>query len=432
MVSRKKTKLGFSAAILAAIAAFQGALLAPLKNGGNESAANAQSRSQVLAVANTAGSGAPKAGSRGTSNSTIASKGTGARKPGALQPTTRVSVGNQELTPDEKVNIFVYQKCYKAVVNIAPMATPEDIYYMGHEAAESRGIGSGVCINPEGYIATNNHVVQGAEVVRVTFYDGVSMPAKVIGVDPSNDLAVVKLEPTDKRTFDYVEFGDSSKLQVGRRVFAIGDPFGLDHTLTAGIISSLNRSMGTPNGRIIKGVLQTDAAINPGNSGGPLLDTSGKLMGINTAIKTQSGVSQSAGIGFAIPVNIVKTIVPLLIKDGRVLRPEIGIALVRTLPVGLQIIKVDPTGPAAKAGLQGPRVVTYKLGPPFPPNAVFRGVDPSLADIITAVDNIPVRSYDDLYSYIEKKEPNQVVNLNVMRMGKIQKIPVKLTVTRTD
>lgn len=431
MVSRKKTKLGFSAAILAAIAAFQGALT-PLKSEAN--AANAQSRSQVLAVANTSGSGAPKAGSRGTSKSTIASKGTGARKPGASRPVASISIPiSSELTPDEKVNISVYQRCYKAVVNIAPMATPEDIYYMGHDAAQLPGIGSGVVIDGDGYVATNFHVVQGAEVVRVTFYDGMSLPAKVVGVDPSNDLAVVKIDSNDKRVFDFVEVGDSSKLQVGRRVFAIGDPFGLDHTLTAGIISSMNRSITTQNGRAIKGVIQTDAAINPGNSGGPLLDTQAKLVGINTAIKTQSGVSQSAGIGFAIPANIVKIIIPQLIKNGRVIRPEIGFARLRPTQIGLQVIMVEPGGPAAKAGLQGPRVVNYKVGRDGAGRDIyFRSVDPSLADIVQAVDNIQVRSIDDLYSYIEKKEPNQVVNLSVLRMGKVQKIPVKLTVTRTD
>jgi len=271
----------------------------------------------------------------------------------------------------------------------------------------------------------------------VTFYDGVSMPARVVGIDPSNDIAVVKLEPKTPRTFSYVEFGDSSKMQVGRRVFAIGDPFGLDHTLTAGIVSSLNRTIKAyQSGRLIKGVIQTDAAINPGNSGGPLLDVQGRLVGLNTAIATSPVLgaalgptgAQSAGIGFAIPSNTIKSIVPQLIRNGRIIRPEIGIAMVIQKTQGLQVFKLDPAGPAAKAGLQGARVISYEVMP----GMVYRGIDPSMADIITGVDNIPVRTADDLLSYIEKKEPNQVVNLSILRGRQNLKIPVKLTVTRTD
>ncbi len=346
--------------------------------------------------------------------------------------------GAPDLTPDEKVNVSVYQKCYKAVVNISPLASAEDVYYMGHDESEGRtGIGSGVVINPDGYVVTNNHVVQDAAAVRVTFYDGVSMPARVVGIDPSNDIAVVKLEPKTPRTFSYVEFGDSSKMQVGRRVFAIGDPFGLDHTLTAGIVSSLNRTIKAyQSGRLIKGVIQTDAAINPGNSGGPLLDVQGRLVGLNTAIATSPVLgaalgptgAQSAGIGFAIPSNTIKSIVPQLIRNGRIIRPEIGIAMVIQKTQGLQVFKLDPAGPAAKAGLQGARVISYEVMP----GMVYRGIDPSMADIITGVDNIPVHTADDLLSYIEKKEPNQVVNLSILRGRQNLKIPVKLTVTRTD
>lgn len=348
---------------------------------------------------------------------------------------TKSSSTAANLTPDEKVNISVYDKCHKAVVNIAPLTTAEEMAVFGRER---EGVGSGVCISPAGHIVTNNHVTGGAEAVKVTFFDNTSLPARVIGTDPSNDLAVIKIASDSDRKFDYVEWGDSSNLQVGRRVFAIGNPFGLDHTMTSGIVSSLNRSFTTPNNRVIKGIIQTDAAINPGNSGGPLLDTSGRLVGITTAILSRSG--QSAGIGLAIPANITKTIVPELIAHGFVKRPDLGILymnpqIIRTkngFLSGLRVIKIDPKGPAAEAGIRGPKIVSYNLG-----NMIARQLDQSLADIITHVDNISIRQLDDLLSYIEKKEPGQVVNLTVIRNDgdkgpRIIKIPVKLAVTRTD
>ena len=346
------------------------------------------------------------------------------------------------LTPDEKVNVAVYEKTYRAVVNIAPMQTAEQVYFYGHDA-QQEGIGSGVVISPEGHIVTNNHVTSGAEAVKVTFFDGTSLPARVIGVDPSNDLAVLKIAGEAGKKFNYVEWGDSSSLQPGRRVFAIGNPFGLDHTMTAGIVSSLNRTFTTPNKRLIKGIIQTDAAINPGNSGGPLLDTSGRVIGITTAILSRSG--QSAGIGLAIPSNITKTLVPELIAHGVVKRPDLGITVLHPEAVrfqngvlaGLRVIQLDPKGPAKEAGLQVPRLVTFPVGGPGG-NMVFRQWDRGYADLIVAVDNIQIRNnVDDLLSYIEKRAPGQVVNLTVLRNDpekglKIIKIPVKLAVTRTD
>ncbi len=350
------------------------------------------------------------------------------------KPKTFSTVG---LTPDEKVNVAVYEKSYRAVVNIAPLQTAEQVYFYGHDA-QQEGIGSGVVISPEGHIVTNNHVTGDANAVKVTFYDGTSLPARVIGVDPSNDLAVLKIAGEAGKKFSFVEWGDSSNLQPGRRVFAIGNPFGLDHTMTSGIVSSLNRTFTTPNKRLIKGIIQTDAAINPGNSGGPLLDTQGKVIGITTAILSRSG--QSAGIGLAIPSNITKTLVPELIAHGVVRRPDLGIVLLHPEGVrvkegilaGLRVIQLDPKGPAREAGLQVPRLVSYQIG-----NMVMKQYDKSLADLILSVDNIQIRNVDDLLSYIEKKQPGQVVNLTVLRNDpdkgpKIIKIPVKLAVTRTD
>ena len=352
------------------------------------------------------------------------------QKPTAAKPVSLPS----GLTPDEKVNISVYEECYKAVVNIAPLATAEEMYF-GHE---QEGVGSGVVISVEGHVVTNHHVTGNADAVKVTFFDGTFLPAKVIGLDPSNDIAVLKILGDGKRKFDFAEWGNSANLQVGRRVFAIGDPFGFDHTMTSGIVSSLNRQITTPNRRLIKGIIQTDAAINPGNSGGPLLDTSGKIVGITTAIKSLTG--QSAGIGLAIPANIVKSIVPELIAHGLIKRPEIGITYLHPVALrtsngyvaGLQVIQIDPKGPAAEAGLRTPRVVRYNVG-----NMIFNQTDRNLADIITQVDSLDVKALDDLLSYIEKKEPGQVVKLTVVRNEgekglRILKIPVKLAVTRTD
>lgn len=347
------------------------------------------------------------------------------------------SISTAGLTPDEKVNVSVYEKSYRAVVNIAPLATAEQVYFYGHDNQD--GIGSGVVISPEGHIVTNNHVTGDADAVKVTFFDGTSLPARVIGKDPSNDLAVIKIQAEAGRKFHYVEWGDSSNLQPGRRVFAIGNPFGLDHTMTQGIVSSLNRTFTTPNKRLIKGIIQTDAAINPGNSGGPLLDTQGRVIGITTAILSRSG--QSAGIGLAIPANITKTIVPELIKHGIVKRPDMGIVLLHPEVVrtrtgaifGLRVMQLDPKGPSAEAGLRVPKLVVYNLGG----GMLMRQMDRNLADLIVAVDNIEVRQVDDLLSYVEKKDPGQVVNLTVLRNDadkgpRIMKIPVKLAVTRTD
>lgn len=383
-------------------------------------------------------------GTNGLSPEASAAQSAPAKKPSKAvvqtekaAPQTPKPINTAGLTPDEKVNVNVYEKSYRAVVNIAPLATAEQVYFYGHDNQD--GIGSGVVISPEGHIVTNNHVTGDADAVKVTFFDGTSLPARVIGKDPSNDLAVIKIQAEAGRKFNFVEWGDSANLQPGRRVFAIGNPFGLDHTMTSGIVSSLNRTFTTPNKRLIKGIIQTDAAINPGNSGGPLLDTQGKVIGITTAILSRSG--QSAGIGLAIPANITKAIVPELIKHGIIKRPDMGIVVLhpegvrtRTGPLfGLRVMQIDPKGPAGEAGLRVPKLVIYNLGG----GMSMRQMDRNLADLIIAVDNIEVRQIDDLLSYVEKKDPGQVVNLTVLRNDadkgpRIMKIPVKLAVTRTD
>ncbi len=345
-----------------------------------------------------------------------------ARKPSATvaASSTRVSSAPQAgLTPDELTNIHVYKTCNQAVVNLSTIATSEDLYF---NIMPREGCGSGSVISADGYILTNFHVIKGATGVRCTFADGTSLVAKFVGGDPANDLAVLKVTPPPGKKLTTIPLGDSNKLEVGRRVFAIGNPFGLDRTLTQGIVSSLGRTLKAEdingNSRLIKGIIQTDAAINPGNSGGPLLDTNGHMVGINTAIFSLSG--QSAGIGFAIPVNIAKRIVPELIAHHGVSRTDLGI---HTVPVrgGLRVLGVERNGPAHNAGISGPKRVIYREGP-----FVYEYNDPTMADTIISIDNRPVTTPDDLLSYIEEKKPNQVVTLTVVRGGRVLKIPVKL------
>ena len=241
----------------------------------------------------------------------------------------------------------------------------------------------------------------------------------MVGLDPDNDLAVLKINPPPGTKLTTIPFGDSSGLEVGRRVLAIGNPFGLDRTLTQGIISSLGRTLRTENGRLIKGIIQTDAAINPGNSGGPLLDMQGKLIGMNTAIASRSG--QSAGIGLAIPINIIKQIVPQLIAHHKIVRPDLGLQAVQVVDNGLRVTGLEVNGAAAEAGIKGPKLSIYKQG-----GFTFQIQDPSAADIITNIDNVTVRSVDDLLSYLEMKKPGQVVTLTVLRDGQKTKIDVRL------
>jgi S1-C subfamily serine protease len=321
------------------------------------------------------------------------------------------------LTPEETENIRIYKAVNRAVVNISSQTSSEDVYL---NLIPTEGYGSGTIISPDGYILTNNHVINGASSVRVTLYDGSSFPAVLVGEDPTNDLAVIKITVPATQKLTMLPLGDSSNLEVGRRVLAIGNPFGLDRTMSQGIVSSLGRTLRTDKDRLIKGIIQTDAAINPGNSGGPLLDSSGHMIGITTAILSRSG--QSAGIGLAIPINIAKRIVPELIAHHGVSRPDLGIEAFERTEKGLRILRLDPKGPAAIAGLSGPKLVIYRDG-----DFLFQNVDRSLADIITGVDGTPVKSQDELLSYVEQKKAGQVVTLTVLRSGRSVKIPVKLS-----
>jgi S1-C subfamily serine protease len=324
------------------------------------------------------------------------------------------------ISPEEAQNIRVYKAANRAVVNVNSVSVTEDMFYnlVPHE-----GVGSGTIISPDGLILTNFHVIHGADQVKVMLFDGSTYPGQLVGSDPDNDLAVLKIDVPSSKKLTVLPFGDSAELEVGRRVYAIGNPFGFDRTMSVGIVSSLGRTIKAESGRLIKGVIQTDAAINPGNSGGPLLNSAGKMIGITTAIISRHDVQQSSGIGLAIPINTAKRIIPELVAHHGVTRPDIGIELVELTDGGLRVIKLDPNGPAAKAGLSGPKQVVYRDGP-----FAYQVLDHALADIITGVDGVAVHSADDLLGALEQKKPGQVVTLTILRAGKSLRIPVKLAV----
>ncbi len=320
------------------------------------------------------------------------------------------------MTPEEAVNVIVYENMNKCVVNITTQITRGDSLFFLDVPGE--GAGSGSVIDREGHILTNYHVVEDARHVSVTLHDGKAYDAKFVGADPVNDIAVMKVDaPRD--VLNPVVFGDSSALRVGLRVYALGNPFGLERTLTTGIISSLNRTLQIRGNRSIKSIIQIDAAINPGNSGGPLLDSHGRLIGMNTAIASKTG--QSSGVGFAIPVNLISRVVSQLIEHGRVIRPEIGIQKVYETEHGLLVARVTPKGPAERAGIRGPKVERRRRGP-----FIIERVDRSAADLIVAVDGQQAKSADEFLDIIERKQPGDDVVLTVIRDGRRVEITVRL------
>jgi S1-C subfamily serine protease len=318
------------------------------------------------------------------------------------------------LDPDERKNIQVYAAVNKSVVNITSEAT--ETGFFGDET--STGSGSGFIIDKAGHVLTNFHVVQGADTVKVTMFDGSQHEAGVIGADAADDVAVLSIRvPAEKLV--PVTFGDSSRLMVGQKILALGNPFGLERTLTSGIVSSLERSLKSKNGRTIKGIIQTDAAINPGNSGGPLLNSRGEVIGINTAIVSQVG--QSAGISFAVPINGIRRNLDQLIHNGRVIRADLGIRRFLATGQGLLVVSLIEGGPAEQAGLQGVKV-RIERGPGF----IRRSLDPDSADLIVAVDHRRVRTLEELLTEVEKHRPGEVARITVVRDGQPMDVEVRL------
>ncbi|AMV36271.1 S1C family serine protease [Planctomyces sp. SH-PL62] len=320
------------------------------------------------------------------------------------------------LDPEERINVVVYANVNKSVVNITTESEVQGFF--GAEET-STGTGSGFVVDKSGHVLTNFHVIQGADVVRVTLFDGSAHPATVVGVDASNDVAVLRIDASADMLHP-VALGDSSLLLVGQKILAIGNPFGLERTLTTGIVSSLDRSLKAKNGRMIKGIIQTDAAINPGNSGGPLLNSRGQVIGMNTAII--SSVGQSAGVSFAVPINSIARILGPLIKEGRVVRADLGISRVYTTESGLLVLAIAEGGPAERAGLRPIQVKIERLGSGF----IRRSLDPESADLIVAVEHKRVKSVDELLTEVEKHQPGDTVRITVVRDGQPVDVPVKL------
>ncbi len=319
------------------------------------------------------------------------------------------------LAADELANIDLFRRTSPSVVHITSLTARRDLFSLNVQQVP-QGTGTGFVWDGNGHIVTNFHVIQGANGAKVTMADQSSFDASLVGAFPDRDLAVLRIE-APKETLQPIAVGSSKDLLVGQRVYAIGNPFGLDQTLTTGIVSALNREISTFNNRTLRGVIQTDAAINPGNSGGPLLDSAGRLIGVNTQIASTSGAS--AGIGFAIPVDEVNRIVPRLIRDGRFVRPAIGVTAgppglsqALKLPRGVALVAVTPGSPADKAGLQ-----PFRRG--------SRG-EIVAGDVITAIDDQAVGDLDDLLSQLERHQPGESVNLSVWRAGQARKAAVTL------
>jgi S1-C subfamily serine protease len=327
-----------------------------------------------------------------------------------------------EASAEDLLLISIYERVNPAVVNIQvtkPLATgfPQDFFQEGE--------GSGFIIDQEGRIVTNNHVVEGAEEVQVTLHNGIIVKAQVLGTDPHSDLAVINVD-LPPELLQPLELGDSDQLQVGQRAIAIGNPFGLEGTLTTGIISALGRTLPAESLFNIPEIIQTDAAINPGNSGGPLLDAEGRVIGVNTAIRTSTGAN--SGVGFAVPVNLVKRVVPQLIAQGHYDHPWLGIKGATITPLmvdelglpaerGVLVSEVIADSPAEKAGMRGGSQEVEIRG-----EIVRKG-----GDIIVSIEGREILQFEDLLGYlVMETEVGQDVTLEIIRDGAEQTLKLEL------
>ncbi len=331
-----------------------------------------------------------------------------------------------QYTQDEIQNITVYELANEAVVNITTETV--GVNWFLEPVPQEGGSGSGSIIDNRGYVVTNTHVIDKAVKIFISLADGSQFEGRVVGTDRENDIAVIKFDPPSGVQLRTIAFGDSSGLKVGQKVLAIGNPFGLERTLTTGIVSALGRPVQSGRNIIIRDMIQTDTAINPGNSGGPLLDTRGRMIGINTMIYSTSG--SSAGIGFAVPVNTAKRVVSEIIQHGRVLRGSIDAELVQLntsisnyakLPVsrGLLVSRVGRGSNAERAGLRGGSDAV-RYGSSRNSQIIYLG-----GDIITAIAGQPVQTLAEYYAALEPRKPGEEIEITIIR-GR-QQINLKMT-----
>lgn len=321
-----------------------------------------------------------------------------------------------DLMPEERTNIAVYQRCNRSVVNISTSSRMDSFLTVSLK----KGTGSGSVLDQSGTILTNQHVIDGAKEITVSLSNSSSYSAVLIGEDPDTDIAILHIKAPAEQ-LEPIAWGDSQNLKVGQRIYAIGNPFGLERTMSAGMISSLNRQIPSREGRMMRSLIQVDMSLNQGNSGGPLLNTRGELIGMNAAIMSSDG--DSAGVGFAIPSSTIQRVVSKLVKYGRVVRPTIGITRVYEKEQGLLIVIVARGGPADVAGLKGFSLVTKPrvgLHRPEP------SIDTSSADLIQAIDGTPVKTAEELLEILENKNPADMVVLDIIRHGKSMRVPLKL------
>ncbi len=326
----------------------------------------------------------------------------------------RAVTARGDLAQDEQNTIELFKAVSPSVVYITTTALRRNMFSLN--AVEiPRGTGSGFIWDKKGRVVTNYHVISDANRIEVTMADHSTWKAVLVGVAPDKDLAVLQID-APLHLLRPIPVGESENLQVGQKVFAVGNPFGLDQTITAGIISALGREIKAITGRKIRNMIQTDAAINPGNSGGPLLDSAGRLIGVNTAIYSPSGTY--AGVGFAVPVGEINRVIPQLIKNGKLIRPGIGVTLadarlVKRLGVnGVLVLGVQPGGPAHKAGIRPTQQFANEI---------------VLGDIITSISSRDVQSYDDIRTELERYSIGDTISVGILRDGENMDLTLQLS-----
>jgi S1-C subfamily serine protease len=338
-------------------------------------------------------------------------------KPATGEGAPRAIAARGPLSTEERTTIGIFEDASPSVVYITTVQHVRD-FFSRNVMRVPQGTGSGFVWDRDGHIVTNYHVIQGAQEALITLADQREFPASLVGASPEHDLAVLRIDvPVDGPPA--LPIGSSKDLKVGQNGYAIGNPFGLDHTLTTGVVSALNRSIEDERGGTIENLIQTDAAINPGNSGGPLIDSAGRLIGINTMIYSPSGAY--AGVGFAVPVDTVNRVVPKLIAYGRYQRPTLGITATdawsrRLLPdgtKGVAILEVEPGSPAARAGLQ--RAEQTRAG------------RVTLGDVIVGLDGAPIEDFGDLVNRLDQHELGDTVTVTILRRGERRDVPVTLS-----